>query len=257
MFKKAPFVILLLFFLTITLPNAGIGASKEPLNELILTITRAGWPPFMIPADRYGEARGIMIDTLREAAQCVGCTIKIVHYPEKRSLMNLRKGIVDVYPKAQEWVAEPNQFDWTAPVVISEDTLIFRNGDQTRVTQSLTGMSIGVVHGFSYPALKKLFACGSLQRHDAHNTKNLLLMLSRGHVDAILTNRHVAKWIIRKSPNLREAEFYFAKKPLENAPFRFAFTRKSDHSKFIAAFNKEIETMRKDGRFQAILDRYK
>lgn len=257
MLKKTLHSILPAFILTLLLPSIMIGASKDIRNELILTTARAGWPPFIIPADRYGDARGIMIDILREAAQCAGRSLKIVHYPEKRCLMNLRDGTVDIYPKAREWVTKPDQFDWTAPVICSEDTLVFRNDDQARVTQSLTGMSIGVVHGFSYPALKTLFACGSIQRHDAHNTKNLLLMLSRGHVDAIFTNRHVAKWIIRKSPNLNEEEFAFAQKPLDSAPFRFAFTKKRNHYKFIAAFNKELEKMRKDGRLQAILDRYK
>ncbi len=257
MFKKTLHIILFAFALILSLPSMTIGVSKDTQNELILTTAGAGWPPFIIPADRYDEARGIMIDIMREAAECAGHSLKIVHYPEKRCLMNLRDGTVDIYPKAREWVAEPDQFDWTDPVVLSEDTLVFRNGDQTRVTQSLTGMSIGVVHGFSYPALKTLFACGSIQRHDAHNTKNLLLMLSRGHVDAIFTNRHVAKWIIRKSPNLNEEEFAFAQKPLDSAPFRFAFTKEKKHCTFIDAFNKELETMRKDGRFQAILDRYK
>ena len=256
MFKKTPLVITILFLLTLLLPDTGRSASKKNKKELILATARDGWPPFIIPADSSGEARGIMIDVLREATQCAGCTLKIAHYPEKRSLMNLQEGIVDVYTKAKEWVSQPNQFDWSDPIIISEDTLIFRKGDQARATQSLTGMDIGVVHGFTYPALKALFACGSLRRHNAHNTKSLLLMLSLGHVDAILTNRHVAQWVILNTPNLHEDDFSFAARPLDSAPFRFAFTKKKDHRTLIDIVNKEIKSMREDGRFQTILDRY-
>lgn len=235
-----------------------IPAAADELKELTICSPKEGWPPFIIPEDELGQERGIMIDVLREAASRNGYTIKIVHLPEKRAQMVLKEGGVDAHPKAMEWVDNPDDFNWTDPIVESTDVVIIRrHNERSEVPRTLTGFNLGVMLGYVYPALEEYFQDGSIKRRDARTTESLLRMVLRDHVDAAVTNQHVANWIIHNNDDLSHDDFVVGDKPIDSAPYRFAFTKAWYSLEFIKLFNRELKIMKKDGTFETILNRYK
>lgn len=219
----------------------------------------SGWPPFLIPPGNEVNQSGIMLDVMREVATKSGYAIQMSFYPEKRSRLLLFEGGIDAYPKAKEWVETPGNYLWTNPIVISRDVLIFRqtNPIHFETVRDLGGLNIGVIHGFQYPALEKDFNSGTIKRHEAKNTKSILGMVLRGHIDAAVTNRHVADWLIRNNKELINEDFSFSSQSIDSAPYRFAFSRKPCWEEFIEQFNQELSRMKKDGRLEAIFARYR
>lgn len=253
------FALLTLFVIISTQRASAEGTTSTPEYRLIVAAPQEGWPPFIIidPND-VQQSKGIMFDVMREAARNEGWDIQFATFPEMRSQMMLQEGKIDAYPKAREWVETPGVFRWTDPIITSSDVLVFRNGHFPESGPAkLRDLDVGVVHGYAYPTLDPLFQSGVLKRHSATSTEQLLRMVQRGHIDVAVTNRHVAEWIIRNSKTLNPDALLFTKTPLDSAPYRFAFTKAWDSNPCIDSFNRELEAMKKDGRFDEIINRYK
>ncbi|QGY40660.1 transporter substrate-binding domain-containing protein [Pseudodesulfovibrio cashew] len=255
-FRLLPFMLLPLFWSALFGPGAlSAFAEKE---KIILAVPQTGWPPYVIPADNQGGDRGIMIDIMREVTRRDGRELTLVHLPEKRALMQLREGTVDALPKAMEWVDDPESFRWTTPVTSSSDYILFRKEWRLFTTpNAMTGLNVGTILGYTYPTLEDRFRDGSILRRNANSTESLMRMLQRGHVDVAVANKIVAEWIIRNNDDLGKDDFRFSEKPIHTAPYRFAFTKTWDCREFIKTFDREFETMRKDGSLKAILEQYR
>jgi len=250
-----PRLLLLLTFLCclLILPAHPASANDKTLR---IGCPSGGWPPFIMPETEPGH-RGIMGDLLTDIAAKSGYTVEFLILPEKRIQMYMADGTIDAYPKAMEWVADPSMFRWTDPAVTVEDIVIIRKfSPKSSIPATLLGLNVGVVHGYTYPKLEEYFADGSIRRFDALTLDNLLGMLDHKHVDAIVANPSVVSWTIRNNDNLKKDNFLCATKALDSAPYRFAFTKAWDCSAFVEFFNAELDAMKKDGRFQTILDNY-
>ena len=226
-------------------------------RTIVMASPPQGWPPFIIIAPDPQKNRGIMLDVLREAMKASGHDLTLALYPEKRSRLMLKEGGIDAYAKAKEWVDNPGLYLWTDPVLTITDTVVFRKSGRLPIPTSLDGLHLGVVHGFVYPTLEPLFQQGTILRHTAMTTANLLLMVQRGHIDGAVTNRHVAEWIIKNNAELSAEAFAFGKTPIASAPYRFAFPKTEGNELFIAQFNRELAAMKQDGRLKTIMDKYK
>ena len=82
-------------------------------------------------------------------------------------------------------------------------------------------------------------------------------MVLASHVDAAVLNRHVAEWIIRNAPDIALEDFEFSQNVVGRAQYRFALADRPGLVLFRDDFNRELDEMRKDGRFEAILDKYR
>ena len=86
------------------------------------------------------------------------------------------------------------------------DVLVFAPGKQFPVAtpRDLSGKTLGLVRGYSYPDLREMFGNGPLHRADALNETQLLAMLAGGRMDQILINKAVAQYTIRDVPKYSE-----------------------------------------------------
>jgi polar amino acid transport system substrate-binding protein len=218
-----------------------------------------GWPPFLIPPPGDACGRGIMLDVMAEITRSLGCESRLELYPEKRSRLLLSEGGIHAYPKAREWMDDPEEYVWSDAVVVSSDVLVSRSGEPLLADSldDMAGLSIGVIHGFHYPAISRAVAAGTVTTYPARDTEAALRMLQRGHVDTVVTNRAVAEWIIRNRSDLHAADFVFAAKPIDSAPYRFAFFKSGQWQRFAELFNAELAAMKRDGRLDRILARYR
>lgn len=226
-------------------------------HSLVIGSPPEGWPPFTM-ALGASIGYGIMTDVLAEICKTCGIELSMAYFPEKRSRMMLRKGEIHAYPKAKEWIPNPDTFAWTDPVVTSQDVLVFsRHRFPEGAPQSIKGFTVGTILGFNYPTLQPMFEKKTIKRTNAKSTESLMRMVQRGHIDVAVTNQFVAEWIIRNNTDMTANDYIIADTPVDSAPYRFAFTRAKDFSHVIDAFNRELAAMRQDGRLQAIIERYK
>lgn len=251
-------LLFLLLFLTVFTCGWSITPQPAMATDRILIVGTPpeGWPPFIIPDGEEGML-GIMGDVITVIAKKAGMTIQFEFLPEKRLQLYLKDGTIDAYPKAMEWVPDPTFYRWTDDILDVSDIVITQKvSTKSSIPATLLGLNVGVVHGYTYPKLEDSFQDGSIRRHNANSTENLLCMLDHGHVDAILTNPIVANWIIRQTPTLERDRFLYSTTPLDSAPYRFAFTKGWNSQPFINFFNAELKAMKKDGRLQAIINKY-
>lgn len=238
-------------------PASAQGPQGAPGVTLVLCCPEAGWPPYNIPC-ASGPGCGIMPDIFLEAARALGAAVVIRNFPEKRSLLLLEEGRVDVYSKAKQWVPDPERFAWSTPVLPSRDVLAAL-ADGPRAIDGpadLAGLRLGTVLGYSYPVLEEALASGAVTRDDAPDTVTQLRKLLHGRTDAAVVNELVARWVLRDQGEGGADALRFSRGAVGLAWLRFAFTRARDWEPFIARLDAEIERMRADGRLRAILDAY-
>ena len=216
-----------------------------------------GWPPYIIV--RQDQISGIAVDIVRDIVTRRGFAIKTQHYPEKRAHKMVEQGKVDAWPDAKEWSETPERFLWTDPMVESEDRLIYRENTPVVFNriEDLFGKTIGTHLGYYYPRLERHFENGSIVRADTHGEPAMLKMLFLGRTDAAVINKLVALWVIRSEQDLQQSDFTFSKQIVDRAGYRIMFTRKHEWATFIKDFNTDLEAMKRDGRLDQILSRYR
>lgn len=253
---RASYLIPLSMLVLLFLVTSAVSPCTAKEKLLRIGAPPGGWPPFII-YEKESADRGIMGDIITAIGEKTGFKVEFLILPEKRLQLYLKDGTIDAYPKAMEWVPDPALYRWSDPVIDVTDVVIIRKtNSRSRVPATLLGLNVGAVHGYSYPKLQDSFDDGSIRRHDAMNTENLLSMLDHGHVDAILTNPIVANWIIRNCTTLQRDRFLYSATPLDSASYRFAFTKGWNSQPFIDVFNAELRAMKRDGRLQAIVNKY-
>lgn len=227
-------------------------------RTLLFGCPASGWPPFILP-DGHPAGPGFMLEVFIKAADALGYDVAIRRIPEKRALTDLKNGGIDVFAKAREWVGAPESYLWSAPVIYSTDVLVLRAEDQRPCNSpnDLKGLKVGTVLHYHYPKLQPLFDSGKAHRVDTSCAMAQMHMLSHGNTDVAVINSHVAMWLAKHTPGLSPESFRQADVPLDSAPYRYAFTMARSWGAFIKLLDHEIESMREDGRMEAILDHYR
>lgn len=238
--------------------QAQAGNPSYPATPIIMGSPDKGWPPYHFPQDDP-QHLGIMVDVFIEASRSLGCQVEIHWLPEKRAMLCLEQGQIDVYTKAKEWVPSASRFLWSEPIIDSTDVLMFRTGETFAFSgpSDLKGKAVGTVLGFGYPNLDPLFLSGECTRMDAPNARTQLKMLLSSRVDAAVVNQHVVQWLIREDPSLSASDVCFSSHPLDTAGYRYVFGSRRAWGSFIQDLGREVERMRGDGRMETILAQYR
>lgn len=252
--------------LTLLLPLLAAGILPVPCaastasdkSDLILFVSSTDLPPYFIN-DSGHPASGILPDVLRAVAGPLGYTFKIEVLPNKRGWEMLKRGEMDVHVFAREWADQPDRFLWTDPFLDNEDVLLCsakREFGYTR-PEDLYGRAVAAMKGFVYPALEPHFGPDKITRVDTSSPDNMFKLLLLDRVDAALVNRAETQWIFRNRPDIRPELFRMAKNPFDRAWYRFVFPRGHGWESVIRQFDQRIETMKRDGSLEAILDQYR
>ncbi len=67
-----------------------------------------GNPPHVVRQD--GQLQGLLIELLRDAAQCAGVELEFMYLPELRSLHMLDSGKIDGCMKSPGWSEQPDNY---------------------------------------------------------------------------------------------------------------------------------------------------
>ncbi len=158
------------------------------------------YPPMMIEQDQSG----IYQDIFTELSRLTGDRFNIRYLPYPRLGLLFNSGELDIEPGVYPgWVQNqslPGLFSIPFGKVV--DALVFAPGAAFPVKspEDLSGRTLGMVRGYSYPELRELIAKGLLDRRDALNEAQLLKMLAAGRFSQILISKAVAQYNIYKVP---------------------------------------------------------
>jgi polar amino acid transport system substrate-binding protein len=161
------------------------------------------YPPMMIESGRTG----IYQELLDELSKLTGHQFQIDYYPYARLANKFDLGQIDLEPGVfPGWVQKqkiPGLFSVPFGKVV--DALVFAPGKYFRVNtpNDLSGKTLGLVRGYTYPDLRDLFERGVIHRVDAVSETQLLAMLGAARMDQILINKAVAQYNIQQVPKYR------------------------------------------------------
>lgn len=162
------------------------------------------YPPMMIENGRAG----IYQELLDELGAMTGHRFQVQYLPYARLTKKFDLGQIDLEPGVfPGWVKRekvPGLFSVPFGKVV--DTLVFAPGKHfpVKTPTDLSGRTLGLVRGYSYPDLRELFDHGLVHRSDAVSETQLMAMLAAGRMDQILINKAVAQYNIVQVPKYRE-----------------------------------------------------
>lgn len=209
------------------------------------------YPPMMI---ENGQT-GIYQDILDELSKITGHRFQIRYFPYARLAREFDSGRIDLEPGVfPGWVKQqkvPGMFSVPFGKVV--DVLVFAPGKHfpMRTPRDLSGRTIGLVRGYTYPDLRELFDIGAVHRADAVSEAQLMAMLAAGRMDQILINKAVAQYNILQVPKYREFV-------LGDVLGSFDVSMRVHPSKkaLVPALDEAILTMKRSGAIARIYAKY-
>lgn len=219
-------------------------------------------PPFSMRAAN-GEIHGMQIELHREILGDLGCRLRLLELPWARALAELEAGRLDILPGAFKTPERELYAHFSQPVLLSRNMLFLRQDAlkrwpinrllDLRNTDFRLGAQIGVAYGPDYDLLlQDAEFVRSIQR--ASSRRALWQMVALGRIDGLIADELTGLYELRQAG--LDAQITMSSVVVSDTPAGTAFSKRSNDSAFVQAFNKRIEAARKDGRYQAILRRH-
>lgn len=218
----------------------------------VVTAAQDPWPPFV----QKGVDPGISVEIATEAYKTQGYELQMKVMPWTRAMNEVKNANVDLIIAAWK-TAERTQFlRYSEPyannrikfITLASDTFEFNGLD------SLKGKSVGVARGYAYG--EAFNAAGGFKRPTANDLIANLRKLSSKRIDMTLEDEIVAK--AQMSANdLDSNKFRFTDNALSDNPvYVVSGISNSRSEKLIAAFNKGLSEIKKNGTFDKVMEKY-
>lgn len=239
-------------WLTTLLLVSGI---QLPVLATDLNIVHSGkWPPY---ADAGLPGQGLGVEIVTTALKRAGYTTYMRIDSLDRILEGGSIGVYDVF--ATPWYSDArNQYlEFSEPYLESYVRFIKKKDlDFTYESfDDLKGMMIGTVQDYAYD--EQFNDSRALIKISERNLIQNLLKLTQGRIDLTLDDELVLQYEINQyMPNSMQ-ELEFLPKPLAVRGIHIGVSRENpDHEKIVAAFNKAIGEMKKDGSYDTIVAKH-
>jgi ABC-type amino acid transport substrate-binding protein len=258
----AAFLATLLVALAMAAPAAR-AAPKPPGAKPVVRLASLEWEPYIGP--RMPD-QGYVAALIRAAYADQGMQVEITFYPWARALHLARTGAVDGLMPEYFNPSREAEFEYSAAFPGGPLVLYKRHGvplafaadpqkQQDAALRALKARRFGVVRGYlNTPVFD---AATYLIKEEANDDATNLRKLVYGRIDLAVIDRRVAEHLIRTEYPDYATRIEPMSPPLADIPLYIAFSRKSPHeAQALAAFNRGLAAMRKDGRIVALYRRY-
>ncbi len=221
----------------------GLGPARaaDPLTFLTLD-----YAPYAF--EENGAVKGIAVDLVVAALKRDGKTATIRVQPWARVLEVVKN-------------AEREQFlDYGREPLVDQDIVLFVpadskltfDGDLTKLAEVPIGMVNQVSYGAKFDTAVK---DGTLKKLEIANRGDLnALKLVNGRLDAMVSNRYVGLWGLKKADGL--AKVRELQPPVEKLVSYAAFSKKRDLGATRDALDVALKAMKADGSYAAIVATY-
>lgn len=207
-----------------------------------------------------GKQTGLLVDVVNEVFKRTDYSIEIAIMPWARCLAEVKSGKIDgifsVYrtPERQEFLTYADEILITQvqAFFVRKDSTISFDGDLTKLSE----LRIGIINATSYgPRLDAALGMGVFKKVDLANSASTNIQkLLHDRIDIIPSYRHVALDSARRlgvAGSIRELS-----PAVDAIPSFLAFSNKRDYAKVIAAFDQALRSIKEDGTYDAIFNKY-
>ncbi len=222
-----------------------------------ITLAAVNWEPFTAEHLPYG---GIMGEIAHTAFANTQYDLEIVFVPWNRGMELAKSGQFDGLIGIYYTEERENFFDFSNQIC-SADICFFALSDNEKITfdkysnlNDLDQFTIGIINGFSYGDKFDNKPFSNLEI--SNNMKINVLKFIDQRIDLLVESRENFYYFMQLN-HPDEAEKIIELKPiLISNPAFLAISRKNpNHQKIIAEFNRELQKMIENGKYQAILNK--
>lgn len=222
-----------------------------------ITLAAVNWEPFTAEHLPYG---GLMGEIAHTAFAETGYELEIVFVPWNRA-MELAKsgqfdGLIGIY-----YTEEREQFFDFSNQICSADICFFALSDNEKIKfdkysnlNDLDQFTIGIINGFSYGNKFDNKPFSNLEI--SNNMKINVLKFIDQRIDLLVESRENFYYFMHlnypdDTKKIRELRPIL----ISNPAFLAISRKKPNHQKIIAEFNRELQKMIENGKYQAILNK--
>jgi len=222
------------------------------LGEVVNVYTSAQVAP-LVTADGKGVYPDMVAYLNRQKLGAL--SFRLIYLPRKRLQMKVENGELDgiVIGMMPHWFDDVAQkkYLWTAPFAVDRYVIALRRG-QRYVPGTLSGKSLGMVLGYSYPDLDAWVRQQGMVRADGPSDEHNLEKLRLGRVDSVAAAESVLRYHIKTHP---EDQFQMYVLPSRQTERRFLVP----HSQ-AAVYEKiapVVRRLRDDPEWLRLMSRYR
>jgi polar amino acid transport system substrate-binding protein len=230
-------------------------ALSTPATAANLNVVHSGnWPPY---ADAGLPGQGLAVEIVTTALQRAGYTTYMRIDSLDRILKGGALGVYDVF--ATPWYSDARNkyLDYSEPYLQSYIRFIKKKSKDFHYESlgDLNGVMVGTVRDYAYD--QAFNDSRSIIKIPEANLVQNLLKLTQGRIDLTLDDELVLKYEINRYMPHSMSDLEMLPKPLAVRGIHIGVSRENpDHAKIVAAFNKAIKDMKKDGSFDAIVAKH-
>ncbi|WP_019615061.1 transporter substrate-binding domain-containing protein [Psychromonas ossibalaenae] len=219
-----------------------------------VTAAQDPWPPFVMKGAVNNQ--GISIDIVTAAFASQGYQVNFKIMPWSRALNEVKEGRVDILPATWFTQERTNYLTYSDSYLENSLKFIKKADDSFEFDgmSSLDGKKIGIVRGYGYG--DAFLNADNFSRPEANDLIANLKKLKAGRIDLTLEDELVAKSSIT-AKGLNVADFSFTSSALSVNPLHVTSGKANPRAAELTdAFNKGLATIKSNGKFNEILDRY-
>ncbi len=206
-------------------------SSAETPETITLCVDSRNWYPFTFTGDNI--AKGIHVDTVRQAFENLGYKIMIKPYPHNRCLLNLEEGTVDgmisiAYDATLPYVEYPpdavdaKESAWR---IMQVDYMVVSYiDDDYRFSGAISELPVPIRIPRGDPLIK-IFQENNLEIEIGKSDEHNFLKLIRDKKGTVITASAISE-LMDREPEIA-GKFYVHPTPLSSQSFYFAFSSKT------------------------------
>lgn len=242
-------------FMKSIVPALFLAASMAHAEESVTIVAENDWYPYC--ADRNGKSEGFAVDVVEAAFKAAGVKLTLKSMPYARGMEEVKKGTeVGVFNTSKnqelekEYIFHTNEL-FTAKIVIMAPA---NSTDSGLTTKLLEGKSVGVTNGYTYG--NEFDSNKAIKKDPGVDDKTILKKLAAGRTQYAVIYDQVAKSLIAENKADLDGKLKQVGQVSEDKLYiSFSKTNK-DGAKFAALFDKGIETIKKNGEYKKIEEKW-
>jgi len=217
-----------------------------------LVLVGPPWPPYLEPQN---PAKGLATEIVLASLHAAGYPDSQVQLrPWRRVLLEARQGRVDGLVGLWYSAERESGFLFSDPYLVSPIVLVLPKAAALSPTgfPELEGLRLAYRQGAKFGAA--FDNSETLDKHSVSSTLSMLRMVARGRMDAGLEDGLVLRALLQRHPDLN-ARLRLVEQPLLRQPLHFGVVAGKPHAEqLLKAFNRGLESIRANGRYEAILE---
>jgi len=237
--------------------NLLLSPAQLEAADRVIKISGDPWEPWLFGEEGGSATGGWSIDITKELFQRLGISTDIKVYPYERCIRQMKNGERDMLLMAKK-TKERQEYLLYTSTSITDPQLLYYATNGTRTFEwsnwsDLKKMTIGGVRGFNYGEFHKAAEIHSIQteltENDLQNVKKLL----SGRIDLVMLSRSTARHFMSAYPEFR-GKLQAAKKPIANAEFYLALSKKGSATDLLPEINQVLVEMKNDKTLKKIMN---